>query len=529
MIDALAVTGVLEASIKASVLAVVVLAVTRLGRDRIPPRWSHALWLLVVVRALFPSVPAAPFSLFNLLDSAYAMELTYPAIERIDVTATPAIGRAVEGAEHAARSSTSTVVFAALWMAGVVWLLGRALAGSIRTSRALRASSDSIDGTHALLLAGLQHQVGVRGAVKIAITDLVATPAVHGLFRPTILLPANGARRLDDDELRHVILHELSHIRRGDLWISALLSVVTAIHWFNPLIWFAASRIREERELICDELALSCLEEDERPRYGTTLLSLIQKSRGPARIPTLVGIAHPVKFMKRRIIMVSNYSNQRRSSLLFAVLVAGVAAVGFTDARAGERVLVRKLAGDSHHDLAMMEKRASFGVQNASVGDLLGAISASSGIVFTQSDDALKSDAQKARFSVEASNVPVHVVLMETLGELGLHPKAAADGRVELVVSPMPVRVRTVGGEDVTIEEKRIVAGEPGTRRVIVNKKGDASAAAADEKHMRHVVRVDGDSNRGHDGRISKELRLNLDANGEETEGTLRITIDPAS
>src|SRR2546423_1617762 len=84
-------------------------------------------------------------------------------------------------------------------------------------------------------------------------TDLVSTPALAGMFRPVLLLPATLATSLTPGELELVLRHELAHAQRRDVLIGLIVTLIAVVHWFNPLVWLAAARFRAERELACDE------------------------------------------------------------------------------------------------------------------------------------------------------------------------------------------------------------------------------------------------------------------------------------
>src|SRR5439155_6743672 len=88
--------------------------------------------------------------------------------------------------------------------------------------------------------------LGIQRRVEVVESPDIDVPALHGVFRPTLLLPEGMCQSFAADELRHVILHELAHLRRHDVAVNWLLSAVRAIHWFNPLAWFAVARIEEE-------------------------------------------------------------------------------------------------------------------------------------------------------------------------------------------------------------------------------------------------------------------------------------------
>ncbi|MCH5377876.1 MAG: M56 family metallopeptidase, partial [Planctomycetes bacterium] len=81
-------------------------------------------------------------------------------------------------------------------------------------------------------------------------------PVVWGIIRFRLLLPA-AARQWSGEQLRSVLLHELAHIKRRDTVVQLLAQVACALHWFNPLVWFAAWRLHVERERACDDFVLA--------------------------------------------------------------------------------------------------------------------------------------------------------------------------------------------------------------------------------------------------------------------------------
>ena len=114
-------------------------------------------------------------------------------------------------------------------------------------------------------------------------SDRVDSPFVLGFFPPKIYLPLG----LTGDTRRYVLLHERSHIRRGDHIVKVLAFLALAVHWFNPLLWVSWFLACRDMEAACDEAVLRRSPEDIRKNYSAALLSLAVAH--PLRVPLAFG------------------------------------------------------------------------------------------------------------------------------------------------------------------------------------------------------------------------------------------------
>jgi beta-lactamase regulating signal transducer with metallopeptidase domain len=109
---------------------------------------------------------------------------------------------------------------------------------------------------------------------------------VCGLWRRTLVLPHDLLAALTPDQLRQVLLHELAHIRRGDLLWGWLPEIARMVWFFHPVSYWVGSRIRLERELACDQLAMA-LSGQNAATYAETLVRVVAATSGrPRRSPT---------------------------------------------------------------------------------------------------------------------------------------------------------------------------------------------------------------------------------------------------
>lgn len=139
---------------------------------------------------------------------------------------------------------------------GVVLFSARFFGGLLHV-RALRLSG------HRPVPAALQERVrvlalslGIARPVSVVESLQVTVPMVVGIIRPLILLPSSALMGLTRAQLESVVLHELAHIRRRDLWVSFVQGLVEVVLFFHPAMWWMSSRLRAERELCCDDMVL---------------------------------------------------------------------------------------------------------------------------------------------------------------------------------------------------------------------------------------------------------------------------------
>jgi beta-lactamase regulating signal transducer with metallopeptidase domain len=167
-------------------------------------------------------------------------------------------------------------------------------------------------------------QLGICRPVSVLLHPEKTIPVVWGILRCRLLLP-EAARQWSGEQLRSVLLHELAHIKRRDTLAQLLTQIACALHWFNPLAWFAAWRLGVERERACDDLVLAS---GVRPSaYAGHLLEVVT-GLSPARWTQSCGLAMARKssLNGRLFALLSEKVNRRgvTTALAAAALLLGV-------------------------------------------------------------------------------------------------------------------------------------------------------------------------------------------------------------
>ena len=131
------------------------------------------------------------------------------------------------------------------------------------------------------MLASCQKDLGMQRNVLLAMHAEVASPLTFGLWQPTILLPTNW-QHLSHELQRGSLLHELAHVKRLDTWLALWLQAVGAVFVFHPAVRWLRLRLECEREMLCDELALSCGVDARASRNDKLRLRFCQPNRTAA-------------------------------------------------------------------------------------------------------------------------------------------------------------------------------------------------------------------------------------------------------
>ncbi len=317
----------LAASCQASVLAVLILLIQRLLGARLNPRWRYALWLLVLLRLVLPVEPESALSLFQFATPPPPV-LTVKVTEPLFVSQPiPTLSSAPADAPEPTRPITFYSLLAVIWLTGAMVLLVLTRQVNRRFARQIANSPVMTDLDLLKLFAEAKAELGIRRVIRLIESSQVQSPAIMGPFKPTLLLPVDVRARFDLTELRLIFLHELAHLKRGDVIVQALITLLQILHWFNPVLWFAFRRMRIDREPATDALVLSHTGEAEKEHYGLMLIKLLEHFSQRHSLPILVGILEDKDQFKRRFSLIARFTRGAYGWSLLGVLLIGVLAV----------------------------------------------------------------------------------------------------------------------------------------------------------------------------------------------------------
>ena len=169
------------------------------------------------------------------------------------------------------------------WTAIVLWQFGRVVGQHWKLARLLRQGTPA-DEDLAGLVVELAEQLGLR-RVPTAVSVATHCPLfVCGVRQPRLVLPSRLMASLDRSARRQVILHELAHVKRRDLLWGWPVEIARIVYFFHPFVYWIAYRLRLERELACDQLAMA--RSGHPPaEYAQTLVQVVSHASAPETNP----------------------------------------------------------------------------------------------------------------------------------------------------------------------------------------------------------------------------------------------------
>jgi beta-lactamase regulating signal transducer with metallopeptidase domain len=211
------------------------------------------------------------------------------------------------------------------WLAGAFVVMARLAAGTARVWLLTRRAQ-GVEGSWLTLARTLAVRLRLRRRVRIFKTDRISMPMTWGLMRSDVLLPKDADEW--STECRWIVMaHELTHVKRRDCLIQALAQLACAVYWFNPLVWFAAWRLRVERELACDD---HVLETGAKASDYASHLVEIASSFGGANCASPVAVGMACSHLESRVRSILDPNARRRGVNGLKVALAAVIAAVLT-------------------------------------------------------------------------------------------------------------------------------------------------------------------------------------------------------
>ncbi len=294
-------------------------------KDRISRQWQYYIWLVVILRLLLPFGPETSLmgNTYQAVDQAMAqaapLSQRNPALYASGGSPAPADDEEQNSGNDS--SDNLTAAHPSQRIKGLlishIWLIWLAVALGMLI-RKITSYQSFIWYIHAGLapvpeieildrLSVIAERAGVKKPIELCVNPLISSPLLMGFFHPCIVLPSVG---ISEKDFQNIVLHELTHYKRRDMFYKWLVQVTVCLHWFNPLVHLMGREVTKACEFSCDEAVLAKMGCDEAQDYGKTLLDAMAAVGKYKENLGAVTLSENKQILKERLSAIMNFKRK---------------------------------------------------------------------------------------------------------------------------------------------------------------------------------------------------------------------------
>lgn len=318
----------LSLSLSGLILALVLLALKPLLRDRTSKAWQYYIWLIVIIRLLVPYSP----SILNIEQLYQHVDIPSSIQEETSrYQYSPIVNDILHPSQFvqeidSAIPTREETLYSLKWIIDYVWVLWITVAFGLfvykvinynRYTRYIKKNKFAvIDRDIQIIYKKVCTEVGIKNPLSINIHNMIESPALIGFINPIIVLPNY---EINDVELYNVFIHELTHYKRMDNIYKWVIQITACLHWFNPIVYFITKEINRNCELACDEVIIKKMNTEGKRQYGNTLLSYVKISRNHAGTGVSLSLNEDAKILKERLGFIMKFRNKTITTTVLTI------------------------------------------------------------------------------------------------------------------------------------------------------------------------------------------------------------------
>ena len=291
-VDALVQVALYSAAITAGILLF-----RFIFKNRISSKLQYLMWWLLILRLIIPVTPdigihlglqsipqeqavqAAPSATAPVLDVAPAsVPNTQPSYESVTPAVQPDTDVAPSQHVNPTKSTDWYSIVFVVWLLGAIGFLGWLIFVKLRYYESLQHLMASGPKEVYELYDRCCKELGVK-PLPLWIVNKSMSPGIAFFGEPVLLVPLSLCN--DESRLRFALLHELTHKKRGDHYMTLLLNILRAVYWFDPVVHFAFSELRSDMESACDSDVLAYIGHEQKRGYLTVILDMFSYDTEP--------------------------------------------------------------------------------------------------------------------------------------------------------------------------------------------------------------------------------------------------------
>lgn len=309
-------------SLMGSILTIIVLLIKYIFKEKLGARWNYLIWILVLIRMIVPHGPKTFFSIFNVyhyLEKLISRDnnVNIQNIENIKEGFSRNIntGTSINASVDYALSIDTNItfifkLFLLMWIVGVIIYSIIILTYNIKLYMKVKGERTVLNNNIIKIVDKCKNEMNIKSKIQVAQTTQFKSPVIFGIFNTFLLFPAKVINQMNYEEIEYIIRHELAHYKRKDIIINCISIILQILHWYNPIIWYAFYKMREDREVACDAYVLSYLKPEEYEKYGLTIITMLETISFESSLPIMTGFSNKRSHIKKRISMIASFNKK---------------------------------------------------------------------------------------------------------------------------------------------------------------------------------------------------------------------------
>ncbi len=313
--------SVVITSLIGTLLSIVLLLLKPITRKAFSASWNYYIWVCVLAVMIIPLRVTLPENHIGIsaqttinvqteqAETTDKVQTPFNEDKQTNITNTEGLSNQVTSVKTIATVALAQIIP----VASVVWVITASIIFALKLARYLlfirqiRKSSYAVD----------VPQITSK-RVSVRISNIIFSPLMTGVIKPVLLLPDVA---LTDEQLENVVLHEMTHYKRGDVLVKWFSLIVKSIHFFNPAVYFICRQLDEECEISCDAAVVKDMTRENEMSYVNTIIALLTENTSKC-VPLTTGMAGNKETLKKRFLLIKNKKRISKKVIFISVAVA---------------------------------------------------------------------------------------------------------------------------------------------------------------------------------------------------------------
>lgn len=304
----------------------VILLIKKIFRNQLSAKWHYNLWFILLFALTLPFLPAnlvveshlMPFHTFQESQENASNRSNVGAQQALDISDNTLMQDFATNVNRPDLDSLNMVI-ASIWLMGAMALFMLHSHAWLKL-RHMKRSAMSIEDKEMIdLFKECKRKLHISKHIRLLQSPLITSPMTFGILTTYVVLPSDVDQWLSKEEVKYILLHELTHYKHKDICTNYLMVFYQIIYWFNPVAWIAFREMRLDREIACDTAVLNSLDKRNYVSYGKTLIHFIHSSSAFKSIPLANQLNGSKSQIRRRIMKIAAYQPERKRKKLISI------------------------------------------------------------------------------------------------------------------------------------------------------------------------------------------------------------------